>query len=72
MLHQQGKSARAIAKELGRHHASISREIHRNAKQASYQAEHAQEGYHQRRKVAVAKGKWTPTLAAVIEEKWFA
>ncbi|PWW44320.1 helix-turn-helix domain-containing protein, partial [Paenibacillus pabuli] len=26
ILHQQGKSARAIARDLGRHHATISRE----------------------------------------------
>lgn len=30
ILHQQGKSARAIAEELGRHHATICRELHRN------------------------------------------
>nr|WP_226383543.1 helix-turn-helix domain-containing protein [Paenibacillus massiliensis] len=30
ILHQQGKSTRAIAKELGRHHATIGRELRRN------------------------------------------
>ncbi len=30
ILHQQGKSTRAIAKELGRHHSTISRELRRN------------------------------------------
>ena len=69
ILHQQGKSARAIAKELGRHHATISRELHRNAVQEPYHAERSQESYAQRRKASIPVGKWTPELAKVIEEK---
>jgi IS30 family transposase len=69
ILHQQGKSARVIGKKLGRHHATISRELHRNARQGSYQAERSEENYQQRRKASVPKGKWTPKQASVIEEK---
>jgi IS30 family transposase len=69
ILHQQGKSARAIAKELGRHHATISRELRRNAAQEAYHAERSQEQYAQHRKASIPVGKWTPKLAAVIEEK---
>ncbi|WP_018883091.1 IS30 family transposase [Paenibacillus massiliensis] len=69
ILHQQGKSARAIAKELGRHHATISRELHRNPAAVPYQAERSQDNYAKRRQVSVPIGKWTPELARVIEEK---
>ncbi|MFB5674647.1 transposase [Paenibacillus terreus] len=69
ILHQQGKSARAIAKELGRHHATISQELCRNATQETYHAEASQESYVQRRKASIPAGKWTPELAAVIEEE---
>ncbi|MGG1619100.1 IS30 family transposase [Paenibacillus sp. NRS-1782] len=69
ILHQQGKSARAIAKELGRHHATISRELQRHDEQKAYHAERSQESYHQRRKASIPAGKWTAKQAAVIEEK---
>lgn len=69
ILHQQGKSARAIAKVLERHHATISRELRRNKTQAPYCAEVSQEGYAQRRKSSVSTGKWTPELANRIQEK---
>nr|WP_238353961.1 helix-turn-helix domain-containing protein [Paenibacillus sp. 23TSA30-6] len=42
ILHQQGKSSRAIAEELGRHHGTICREIRRNAQLQSYEAERSQ------------------------------
>nr|WP_226383676.1 helix-turn-helix domain-containing protein [Paenibacillus massiliensis] len=60
ILHQQGKSARAIAKELGRHHATISRELHRNPAAVPYQAERSQDNYAKRCQVSVPLGKWTP------------
>ncbi len=69
ILHQQGKSARAIARELGRHHSTISRELERHEGQETYGAQRAQESYTQRRKTSVPEGKWTPELARVIEEK---
>lgn len=64
ILHQQGKSARVIAQELGRHHATISRELRRNAQQKSYQAERSQEDYCQRRAASVPNGKWMPDRTA--------
>lgn len=69
ILHQQGKSTRAIAKELGRHHATIGRELRRNAGLEPYRAERSQEDYTQRRKRSIPAGKWTPEQAAIIEEK---
>lgn len=39
ILHQQGKSARVIAKELGRHHATINRELRRNTAELPYRTE---------------------------------
>jgi transposase, IS30 family len=61
-------SARAIAQELGRHHATISREIRRNTEQRPYEAEGSQQAYEHRRN-SVSKGKWTEEWAAQIEEK---
>nr|WP_232436833.1 IS30 family transposase [Paenibacillus senegalimassiliensis] len=69
ILHQQGKSTRVIAKELGRHHATIGRELRRNVGLEPYRAERSQEDYTQRRKRCTPAGKWTPEQAAIIEEK---
>jgi transposase, IS30 family len=69
ILHQQGKSARSIAKELGRHPATICREIRRQASVQPYQAEHAQRAYEERRKACVSPGKWTEERAKELEEK---
>ncbi|SEL27231.1 transposase, IS30 family [Paenibacillus sp. OK003] len=69
ILHQQGKSARAIARDLGRHHATISRELHRNETQHSYRAERSQESYVQRRKSCIPSGKWSLEQSTLIEEK---
>ncbi|MEB4783716.1 IS30 family transposase [Paenibacillus jamilae] len=69
ILHQQGESARTIAKELGRHHATICRELRRNETQEPYRAESSQESYVQRRQSSIPAGKWTPQQSAVIEEK---
>ncbi|RAI89636.1 helix-turn-helix protein [Paenibacillus pabuli] len=69
ILHKQGKSTRAIAKELGRHHATIGRELHRNTAEHPYCAENAQDGHVQRRKASVSGGKWSLELASRIEDK---
>jgi IS30 family transposase len=68
ILHQQGKSTRAIAKELGRHHATTGRQLRRNVEQP-YCAENAQEGYVQRRKACVSRGKWNLERVSRIEDK---
>ncbi|RAI94242.1 helix-turn-helix protein [Paenibacillus pabuli] len=69
ILHQQGKSARAIARDLGRHHATISRELRRNETQHSYRAERSQESYVQRRKSCIPSRKWSLEQSTLIEEK---
>ncbi|WDQ32186.1 IS30 family transposase [Paenibacillus marchantiae] len=69
ILHQQGKSSRAIAKELGRHPSTVGRELERVASVDIYQAEQAQNAYQDRRKASVSTGKWCDTLAASLEEK---
>lgn len=69
ILHQQGKSARAIAKELGRHPSTICRELERTASSYVYTAEQAQQAYQERRKASVSTGKWSAALAASLEEK---
>lgn len=42
VLHRQGRSSRAIAKELGRHPSTICRELDRVTSSHPYQAEQAQ------------------------------
>jgi len=69
ILHQQGKSSRAIAKELGRHPSTICRELERTASSEAYEAEPAQHAYQERRKASISNGKWSDTLAASLEEK---
>ncbi|WP_340029850.1 IS30 family transposase [Paenibacillus sp. FSL H7-0940] len=69
ILHQQGKSSRAIAKELGRHPSTICRELDRVASSHPYQAEQAQHAYEERRKASVSPGNWSDALAASLEEK---
>ncbi|QXE02506.1 helix-turn-helix domain-containing protein [Terribacillus sp. DMT04] len=67
-LHKLGWSARRIAKEMGRHHASISRELNRNS-QSSYTAEAADQAYRIRRESSFPRGKFTKELRLTIEEK---
>lgn len=69
ILHQQGKSTSGIAKELGRHHATIGRELRRNVVEHTYCAQNSQESYVQHRKASVPGGKWSLELVSRIEEK---
>ena len=66
-LYKLGYSIRGIAKEVGRHHSSIARELRRNST-SSYEAEAAQQAYVQRRKLSKSNGKYTPEIAQVIED----
>lgn len=70
-LNNLGWSARAIANELKRHHSTISRELKRNSREMTnaYSCEDAQNKYVDRRKSCVPKGKWSPDLAKMIEDK---
>ncbi|MBY0217804.1 IS30 family transposase [Paenibacillus illinoisensis] len=68
ILHEQGKSSRAIAKELGRHPSTICRELKRTAS-SKYRAQQAQQAYHERRKASVSTGKWSIALATSLEQK---
>ncbi|MGE6579100.1 IS30 family transposase [Paenibacillus xylanexedens] len=69
VLHRQGRSSRAIAKELGRHPSTICRELDRVTSSHPYQAEQAQNAYEERRKASVSPGNWSDALAASLEEK---
>ncbi|MGE6665746.1 helix-turn-helix domain-containing protein, partial [Paenibacillus xylanexedens] len=64
ILHSQGRSSRAIAKELGRHPSTICRELYRALASQPYQAEQAQNAYEERRKASVSPGNWSDALAA--------
>ncbi|BAB06243.1 IS30-like element IS658 family transposase [Halalkalibacterium halodurans] len=67
-LQKLGWSTRQIAKELNRHHSTIARELKRN-RTKEYVSEVAHERYVERRKGCKPKGKWSPELATIIEEK---
>ena len=67
-LNKIGYSYRRIAKELGRHHSTIAREIQRDTS-AWYQAEVSQKNYEYRRKQSKIKGKYENELAELIENK---
>lgn len=68
-LHRLGWSNRAIARELGRHHSTIAREVNRGNLHESYSAQSAQQAYHERRSSCVSAGKYTAKLAEELNEK---
>lgn len=68
-LHQLGWSTRKIARQLGRHHATIAREIRRGCTPNGYEAEPAQHAYHERRVSSTPVGKFTETLAEELNLK---
>ncbi|MCZ8521890.1 MULTISPECIES: IS30 family transposase [Paenibacillus] len=68
-LYRLGWSTRAIGRQLGRHHATIARELKRGFSGQDYAAESAQQAYRERRTTSVPAGKFTSELAEEIEEK---
>lgn len=68
-LHNKGLSSRKIAKEIGRHHSTIARELNRNKPASGYSSETAHRLYSERRMKCKSEGKYTPSLGALIEEK---
>ena len=68
-LHRLGWSTRKIGKQLGRHHSTIARELGRGQVNACYEAASAQDAYQERRASCVPAGKFTPELAAELQEK---
>ncbi|WP_082111024.1 helix-turn-helix domain-containing protein [Paenibacillus algorifonticola] len=58
LLHQLGWFARAIARKLGRHHSSLSRELKRQGTEESYCANRAQTSYITKRARCKPSGKW--------------
>lgn len=72
LLHQAGYSTREIAKQLGRHHSTIARELERNSNTKKYyEGQSAQSKYGKRRLSCRPKGKWTPELADKIQDKLY-
>ena len=69
LLYTQGKSTRSIARELGRHHSTIARELNRNKNDTVYQAEIAQGAYQKRRQRSIPIGKYSLEFAGLLEEK---
>ena len=61
-LYKSGYTIRGIAKEVGRHHSCIARELRRNST-SSYEAEATQQAYVLRRKLSKSNGKYTPEIA---------
>jgi IS30 family transposase len=51
-LHKQGVSISEIARQLGRHKSTVSRELRRNAGKAGYRHKQAQRKAEQRRRLA--------------------
>ena len=76
LLLEQGLSRAAIARKLGRHPSTISREVRRNSMQCGYVATHAQSTYKARRKACRPKQKLGPgplrlyVAEKIVEEKW--
>ncbi|WDH80756.1 IS30 family transposase [Paenibacillus urinalis] len=68
-LSQIGLSARAIARELDRHHSTISRELKRNHRLEGYQAVDSNERYQRLRHARSSRGKWTEVLGEEIERR---
>ncbi|WP_050184066.1 IS30 family transposase [Domibacillus robiginosus] len=69
-LKESGCSLRDIARRIGRSVSTVSRELTRNSSSNGlYKPEAAQHRYEQRRKNCGCRGKWSSTLAEIIEEK---
>ncbi|WP_160037155.1 IS30 family transposase [Paenibacillus sp. An7] len=68
-LHQLGLSARAIARELNRHHSTTSRELKKNQYPNGYQAAASEHRYHHLRQAQKRRGKWTETIGKEIERR---
>jgi IS30 family transposase len=65
-----GYSIRSIAKEIGRAPSTVSRELSRNTSpEGIYHSETAQEQYAVRRKNGGCHGKWSSTVAKMVQEK---
>lgn len=69
LLHSQGWSTRVIARELGRHHSSVARELKRNQISNEYKADAAHIASEERRNLVRYLGKHTPERIDYITEK---
>ena len=68
-LNKRGDSQRSIARALGVHQSTISRELERNSGERGYRFKQAQEKADQRRQKTVMPSKMTADLVKIIEIK---
>ena len=68
-LQKQGQSLRSIAKGMGRHHTTLSREIARNTGGKGYRYKQAQRFAETRHKTKPKARQWNPELEAYVVEK---
>ena len=65
-LHEQGKSANAIAEIMGRHRTTISRELRRNQVAGNYEAAKAQRRYEGAAWSAGRRESWSIRLCGTL------
>ena len=66
---KQGKSVRSIARDMGRHHATLNREIARNTGERGYRYKQAQRFAETRHKTKPKARKWNTELKAYVTDK---
>ena len=70
VLRGQGAGVRAIARAIGRHPSTVSRELERNSRGGPYRASEAQRGSEERRRACVRRRRLDdPALRALVQDR---